>query len=347
MQQLFLDAPRQLSLLNEPIPKAGPGELVLKIQAAITCGTDLKTYRRGHPKFPMPTLMGHEFSGDVYEVGEGVTKFSKGQPIMIAPTTPCEREDCMCCKRGFGNLCNYTMETMMLGGFAEYIRVPAHIVPVNVFHKPENLDYWEASALEPLSCVVYGQQHLRMGEKDTVVIIGSGPIGLLYLMTSKLRKAKKIIVIGRREMRLKAARELGADVVIEDSNDPEQVLEKVLEATNGRGADVVVECTGQPKVWENSFKFVKRGGQVMLFGGCSSGTQINMPMKQIMQDGLSVQGVFHFTPDAVHEAAKILSSGKLNITRLITEKRGLSEYKDIFATLEKGDAIKIGIIPWE
>ncbi|MBQ7568040.1 alcohol dehydrogenase catalytic domain-containing protein [bacterium] len=323
------------------MPKANPGELIVRIEAALTCGTDLKTYRRGHPNWPTPTPFGHEFSGVVHEVGEGVTQFKVGQPVMIAPTAPCGK--CRHCQRGYGNLCDYTMETMMLGAYAEYIRVPEHIVPVNVFPKPDNLSYLESAALEPLSCVVYGDEQLTISEKDTVVIIGAGPIGLLYLMVTQLHHPKSIIMVGRRKMRLDTARSLGADVVIDCACT--DYFDEVMRLTQGRGADVVIECTGSPEVWEKSIDLACRGGQVMLFGGCRSGSEVHLPMDRVLRDGLTIKGAFHYTPSAAKHARDLLVEGRINVKPLITDTYSLEEYKTIFNRLDSGDVIKLGVDP--
>lgn len=341
MQQLVLLNPGSLALKTVDPPKAGPGEVVVKIRAALTCGTDLKTYRRGHPKFPLPTPFGHEFSGDIAEIGAGVTRFRKGQAIVVAPTAPCG--ECYHCLRGFGNLCDYTMRTMVLGAFAEYVRVPAHIVSQNMYPKPDALTYLEAAVLEPLSCVVYGGQMLPMDSRDTVVIIGAGPIGLLHLMFARLRGAGRIVMVGRRKLRLTAARSLGADVVIDETS--EDVLARVRKLTDGRGADVVVECTGHPQVWEQSIAMARRGGNVMLFGGCASGTTVQIPMDRMLQDGLTVKGVFHFTPDAVRESYRLLASRAMNVSSLITGIHPLSDFRKVFDTLNKGEAIKLALLP--
>ena len=341
MQQLVLLNPGSLALKTVEPPAAGPGEVVVQVRGALTCGTDLKTYRRGHPKFPMPTPFGHEFSGDIWEVGAGVTRFRKGQAVVVAPTAPCGT--CPHCLRGFGNLCDYTMRTMVLGAFAEYIRVPAHIVAQNMYAKPEGLSYLEAAVLEPLSCVVYGGQMLPLDSRDTVVIIGAGPIGLLHLMLTRLRGAGRIVMVGRRKLRLATARRLGADVVLDEGT--EDVLGRVRALTDGRGADVVIECTGDPKVWEKSIAMARRGGHVMLFGGCASGTRVQIPMDRMLMDGLTVKGVFHFTPAAVRESYELLSSGALKVSSLITGIHPLSEFRKVFEILNNGEAIKLGILP--
>lgn len=341
MQQLFLARPGQLELRHVDPPRAGPGEVVVKIRAALTCGTDLKTYRRGHPKLPMPTPFGHEFSGDVHEVGPGVRRFRKGQGVVLAPTAPCG--DCYHCRRGLGNLCDFTINNMVLGAFAEYVKVPAHIVAHNMYPKPEGLSYLEAAILEPLSCVVYGCMHLPMGPRDTVVIIGAGPIGLLFLMLARLRGVGRVIVAGRRSLRLKAARRLGADHIIDVHRT--SVEDEVRRLTAGRGADVVVECTGQPAVWEQAIGLAGSGGTVMLYGGCASGSRVNVPVDRLLLDGLTIKGVFHFTPEAVREAYRLLAGRALAVSTLITGIYPLTEFRRVFDTLSRGEAIKLALVP--
>lgn len=340
-QQLFLDRPGSLTLRTVEPPRPGPGEVVVQVRAALTCGTDLKFYRRGHPKFPMPSPFGHEFSGDVWEVGEGVTRFQKGQPVVVAPTAPCGR--CRHCRKGLGNLCDLTMKTIVLGAFAEYVRVPAHIVRQNMYPKPEGLSYLEAAVLEPLSCVVYGTNFLEMGPEDTVAIVGAGPIGLMHLMLARLRGAGRVIMAGRRSLRLRAARKLGADHILDVDRQP--LEEGLRRLTGGRGAEVVIECTGRPNVWEQSIALARRGGTVMLFGGCPSGSQVQVPLDRLLLDGLRVIGVFHFTPEAVHQAYRLLASRALRVSNLITGIHPLSDFRRVFDILSRGEAIKLALLP--
>jgi len=212
MLATLLLEPGRLELKDVEIPKAGPGEVVVRVRTALTCGTDLKTFRRGHPKIPMPTMFGHEFSGDIYQIGDGVTEFQVGDQVMSAPTAPCG--ECVYCTKGQDNLCSLSMETMINGAYAEYVRIPAHIVRNNMFKKPAHLSYGEAAMLEPLSCVVYGMDQVSIGGDDTVLVIGAGAIGLMHLMVAKALGAGRVIVAGRWENRLKVAKAMGADAVI-------------------------------------------------------------------------------------------------------------------------------------
>ncbi len=348
MRQLQLLEPGKVELKEVPIPKADPGEVVLKIRAALTCGTDLKTFKRGHPKFRLPMPFGHEFSGDIVEIGDGGVKdFKVGDPVMLAPTAPCGH--CYYCKRNLGNLCSYTMETMVHGGYAQYIKIPAHVAKINLFHKPIYLDYFEAAALEPLSCVVYGSSFIDVTPgRSNVLIIGAGPIGLMYIPIMKLLGAKRVVVLGRRPLRLHCAEQLGADTIIDQKLCPPELknTKSVLQkAFQGENCDVIIECTGQTSVWEESLALADDGAQVMLFGGCASGTTFSLPLADITKRKLTVKGAFHFTPEYVKKTYDLLCNRKINISPIITKKMALSQYDEMIKELVKGDNIKIGIEP--
>ena len=342
MRQLFLQAPNDLRMREIEDPKPGPGEVVVEVRGTTTCGTDLKTLRRGHPKFPMPTPFGHEFSGVITDIGEGVKGWNVGSEVMCAPTAPCG--NCAVCRRGLFNLCQTCMDGLILGAFAEKVRVPAHIVGKNLYSKPKELDFFEAALMEPLACAVYGQQQLPSLEGKSVAIIGAGPIGLLHQMLAGQQQPEQLLMIGRRATRLALAEQVGADVIIDSEQEP-NLVESVMARTRGRGVDVMIECTGQPEVWVDSVKATAPKGTTLLFGGCKGGTRVPLPFDLMWNRALTVLGVFHFTPGAVAEARKHLCSGQLPVKHLITEIRPMSDYLQIFEDLKRGKAVKYGIDP--
>lgn len=342
MRQLYLHQPNDLRLREAQDPIPGKGEVVVEVRGTTTCGTDLKTLRRGHPKFPMPTPFGHEFSGVISEVGAEVTKWKVGDHVMCAPTAPCGK--CSLCRRDLHNLCPTCMDGLILGAFAEKVRVPAHIVAQNMYHKPEHLDFFEAALMEPLACAVYGQQQLPSLTGRSVAIIGAGPIGLLHQMLALQQRPSELLMIGRRETRLALAREIGAHEVIDSAREPD-LVNAVMSRTNGVGADIVIECTGQPQVWIDSVRSTAKNGTTLLFGGCKSGTQVPLPFELMWRRALRVFGVFHFTPQAVAESRDHLCSGRLPVEHLITEVRPMSDFHQIFEDLKQGKAVKYGIDP--
>jgi L-iditol 2-dehydrogenase len=340
MKATILVEPGKIELQEVEMPKAGPGEVVVRVRSALTCGTDLKAFRRGHPKIPMPTRFGHEFSGDVWEVGEGVEGFKVGDQVMCVNSAPCG--ECEECRRGLENLCT-SPDMFSWGAFAEYMKVPARIVKHNMFKKPPGLSYSEAAMLEPLACVVYGLEQVRLKLEDTVLIIGAGPIGLLHVMVAKVLGAGKIIVSGRRRKRLKIARLIGADVVIDAAK--EDVHGRVMGETGGVGASLVVECTGQLKVWEESTRLVARGGTVILFGGLPKGTTASFDTARLHYDQITLKGVFHFTRSAVRSAYDLLASGRVRVKDLITGSYTLDDMKKVIDQLIDGNCIKIEVVP--
>ena len=322
-------------------PEAGPGEVIVEVEVALTCGTDLKTYRRGHPKFPFPYLMGHECSGIVHEVGEGVTRFAPGQAVMVAPTAPCLT--CRQCQRGFFNLCSSIMARMAHGAFAQFYRVPREVVEQNLFPRPDHVSPLRAAFLEPLACVVQGQGRVPLQASDTVVVMGCGTIGLLHVMLAKRRGAGRIIVTGRHTERLELARELGAtDLVDVDRQD---AVEAVRELTGGFGAELVIECVGRPEAWEDASAMACQGGFVLLFGGCPAGSRASFDTGRVHYDQLTLQGAFHFTPADVRQAYDYLCQGELPVERLISGSHSLEELPTIIDRLDRGQGIKYAILP--
>ena len=336
-----LISPGHLEMQEVEKPKAGPGEVVLKVEAALTCGTDLKAFRRGHPKMPMPTLFGHEFSGTVESVGSDVGRFNVGDQVMSVHSAPCNT--CFYCRKGQQNLCENVMDTKVLGAYAEYIKLPLHIVEQNAFIKPAGLSFTEAAMLEPLACVIYGLEKFPVGGDDTVVVIGAGPIGLLQVAALKGYGVKKVILAGRHRIRLDTGLSLGADTVIDVDRD--DLLKEVLAETGSRGADLVIESTGRADVWESTLSMVRKGGNVLLFGGCPDGSRACFDTTRLHYDEITLKGVFHFTPSAVKKTYEMLSDGKINVKPLITAEMPLKELPKAFEMLMAGKGIKYALIP--
>jgi L-iditol 2-dehydrogenase len=336
----LLVKPRLLKLQEIKTPEPSHGEILVKIKAGLTCGTDLKTFQRGHPMIPMPTVFGHEFSGIVEKAGKGVKTFRNGSEIMAVHSAPCDK--CYFCRKNIYNLCDNIMGTKVLGAFAEYILLPKHIVKHNVFIKPKKLSFTEAAFLEPLSCVIHSINSANIHSGETAVIIGAGAIGLLHLIVLK-KLGIKTIVIEKKKSRLKKARELKADIAI----NPDQVdaIEKTMNFTGSRGADIAFECTGIPEVWEMTINFVRKGGMVILFGGCTQGTKVSYDTGKIHYNELTLKGVFHYRPSDVTEAFKLLSGRKINVKQLVSREYSLRMLEKAFQKLSSGEGIKYAIIP--
>lgn len=338
MKACILLKPGKIKLSDIKNPEPSKGEVLVKVKSALTCGTDLKAFLRGHSLIPMPGVFGHEFSGIVEKVGKGVRKFKKGDEIMAAHTAPCLK--CKYCKQGLYNLCEKIMDTKMLGAFSEYIVLPEHIVRQNAFHKPKNLSFEEAAFLEPLACVVHSLNSLQIKKGNTALIIGSGPIGLLHLMLLK-KMGAIVVVTGLENDRLKLAGKLGAKAAVM----PDKLEKTIEKLTKNMKVDYVFECTGQPEVWQSSVNYARRGGTVILFGGCKSGTQVTYDAGRIHYDEMTLKGVFHFTPADVKNAYDLLKNRKINVSKLISGKIKLEDISQAFQKLSRGIGIKFAINP--
>lgn len=329
--------PRRIELQNEAARSAGDGAIVVRVRAALTDGTDLKTYRRGHPQMPLPTRFGHEFSGDVVAVGAGVTTFAPGDAVMCVHTAPCRA--CYWCAHGEEELCERLMPTMLLGAYADSIEVPRAIVEQNCFAKPPQLSYREAAFLEPVACVVHSIERLQ--PQSGVAIVGDGAFGLLHALLLRERGIEAILV-GRRPERLALARVYGFEPVNARAGDAN---EEIRALTQGRGADAVVECTGTQSAWEWAPSLVRRGGTVSLFGGLPTDTTVMFDAARLHYDELRVISPFHFTPRAVRAAYDLLCAKPFDLMPLVTHTYPLDEIADAFARLDAGEGMKACIEP--
>lgn len=338
MLQALLVRPGSIDIVEVPTPSPRAGELLVRVNAALTCGTDLKAYRRGHPVIPMPGPFGHEFSGTVTAAGKGVTAFREGDAIMAVHSAPCL--NCRYCRKGLHNLCEHIMARKVLGAYAEYVLLPKHIVKQNTFIKPKGLSFEEAALLEPLACVVHSVEPLSIKRGDTALVIGAGPIGLMHVALLKSRGAQ-VAVVDIHPSRLRTATTLGASLVLRKGKSP-----KAVEAlTKGIGFDHVFECTGLPEVWEEGVAYLRRGGTLTLFGGPPSGTRAAYDTHRLHYDELVLRGVFHFTPSDVALAYELLKSKKLNTGEFISGTYPLKRLGTALKRLANGRGIKYAILP--
>ncbi|MGE5892559.1 MAG: zinc-dependent alcohol dehydrogenase [bacterium] len=334
----YLVQPETIEIRDCPVPEPGAGEIVVRTKAALTCGTDLKAYLRGHALIPMPGPFGHEFSGVVHRAGKGVTRFRESDMIMSVHSAPCR--ECPSCKRGFFNLCDTIMHTKVLGAFSEYILLPNHVVEQNAYLKPGDLPFEEAAMLEPLACVVHPYAAMDFSGIETALILGAGPIGLLHLLFLRM-KGIHVIVADTNRRRLAFAIASGAA----SGALPADLKEKIREETSGTGVDLVVECTGQPDVWESTVRYIRRGGMVILFGGCKSDTRVSFDTHRLHYDEIRLTGSFHYTPADVHHAYTLLSEKRLSVSSLISGRVQLRDIRSAFELLRRGEGMKYAILP--
>jgi L-iditol 2-dehydrogenase len=339
MRVATLVEPRRIELREEPAPSAPAGGIVVRVRAALTDGTDLKTFRRGHPKMPMPTRFGHEFSGDVSDVGEGVTSFAPGDPVMCVHTAPCGK--CFWCHNAQEELCESVMPAMILGAYSDFIALPRRIVERNCFHKPDDVSYSEAAFLEPLACVVHSIAVLQAARGSTVAIVGNGGFGILHALLLA-RHGVDAVLFGRRPERLELARRLGLES-IDTRSVPIQAF--LLERTRGRGADAVIECTGTTEMWESAPSLVRRGGKVSFFAGLPADARVTFCAARLHYDEVQLIAPFHFTPRDVRAAFELIAAHALPLGSLVSHVYPLGQIATAFSKLDAGEGLKVLIEP--
>jgi len=340
MQATVFLAPGKLDFRQVAVPDIAADEILVKVRTALTCGTDVKTYKRGHLKYDPPTLFGHEFGGDIVAVGSQVRGFAVGMRVVAGNTAPCNA--CYFCKHGQPNLCDDLI--VNLGAFAEYIRIPARIVAQNLFTIPADMSYRAAALTEPLACVIHGQDLVNIQMGDTVAIVGAGgPIGLMHLQVARHSGATQLIAIDINDARLAVAQRCGATRIVNSTR--ENALAIVRELTVGRGADVVIESAGALPAWQLALDLVRKGGRVLWFGGLPSGTKIELDTTRVHYDEISIFGGYHLTPLTAHKAFDLLRAGIVDAATLITDERPLARLEEALQMMADGRAVKIAIVP--
>jgi L-iditol 2-dehydrogenase len=341
MLAAFLPRPGELVLRETGVPRPSPGEVLVQVEAALTCGTDLKMYRRGHAHLPTPTPFGHELAGRVAAVGAGVTRFTTGDAIACVPTAPCG--SCRLCSAGRENLCAAATGRMVFGAFAEYVLLPGHIVARHLFPRPPALDAAAAAALEPLACVVHGASRVEWSSVRHAVIVGDGAIALLFARVAVLRGVPRVLVVGRHASRLRVADGFGAQGMLARTDAEAQA--RVREYTGDAGADLVIECVGTPEAWRLSSDLTGAAGTVLLFGGCAPDAQATFDAYHMHYDEVTHTAAFHYTPRAVSAALRLLADGDVDAAPLITHRLPLTRLHEALELAMDRTAIKVAVLP--
>ena len=338
--------PGKLRAEEVAIPEPGPGELVVKNFVSLTCGTDVKMYKRGHLLIKPPQIIGHEFAGTVSAVGSGVANFSVGMKVVAANSAPCNK--CFYCRVHQPNLCEHLNDCLIgftwPGTYAEYVTIPEHIVRQNTFGVPDGVKLENVASLEPLACVVHGWDLVSgVSSGGTALIIGGGPIGLLHAQLARLHGARQVVLCDVVSDRLKEAENVGVDATVNSAS--EDLASRVRALTEGRGADIVVEAVGRRETWESAAGLCRKGGTVLLFGGCPSGTSTSFDAERIHYGELHIQGSFHHTPAAVERAFRLIVSGQVSIGPLISHEMPLERAEEALQLMGNGKSLKIALRP--
>ena len=327
MKAAVLYGKEDLRVERLPVPLPAEGEIVVRVQATLTCGTDLKVYRRGyHAKMLQPPIpFGHELAGHVATVGAGVTAFQEGDHVVALNSAPCGL--CFFCRLGQENICDDLLFNN--GAYAEYIRIPARIVTKNTLHVPETVSLEHAAMTEPLACVMHGMDETGVQAGDQIVVIGAGPIGLMFIHLAHLMGADVIAVV-RRESQAQTAKALGARQVVVASETNETVAAVRKLTRDKRGADAVIEAVAKPQTWQWAVDMARKGGVVNFFGGCAAGTKVELDTNQLHYNNLTLRASFHHTPSACRRAFEWIASGKFDAASFLTGRAKLDQVVDVF-----------------
>lgn len=330
------------------VPTIREDELLIKVRAASICGTDLKIQRIGHFKIPDPAnvVLGHEVSGEIVQVGAYVSGWKVSQRVAVVPNIGCQK--CEMCRRGYNNMCpDYEAFGISIdGGFEEYMRVPAIALSGgNIVAVPDGMSWEEAAVVEPLSCCFNAWKGLEVTPEDTVLVIGPGPIGACFVQLAKSYGAKQIIMVGRRESRLREAERFGADILIDSSK--VDVLTEVMRITKGRGVDVVVTAASTPDLQPLSIQCLARHGRVNFFGGLKKGTLVELDTNRIHYWGLKVLGTTGSSVEDYDRSMRYVADGQVNVKDIISHRFALSEVNAAFDFARLGEGMKTVILPGE
>lgn len=346
MRVATFHAPGDIRLEDVDEPTVSVGEVKIRVRNCSTCGTDVKISRSGHPNMTPPQVMGHEIAGEIVAVGEGVEGWAQGDRVQVIAAIP--DGTCEDCLAGRETVCPHqlSMGYQFPGGFAQYMIVPREVLRVDGLNRiPDGLGFAEASLAEPLACVLNGQEIARVGEGDTVVVVGSGPIGCLHVRLARSRGAARIILIDLNAERLaQAAALVRPDLTIVSSEtDP---VAAVLEATGGRGADVVITAAASGTAQEQGLRMLARRGRLSLFGGLAKDApNITVDANLVHYRELSIVGVNGSSPAHNKQALELIASGAVPVSDLITHRLGLEDVLEALEIVARGEAIKVTIEP--
>jgi L-iditol 2-dehydrogenase len=330
---------RDVRLEEMPTPQIGPGELLVKVMASGICGSDVMEWYRIKKA---PLVLGHEITGEIVEVGEGVERYKVGNRVFVSHHIPCNT--CYYCLNGQHTVCE-TLHTTNYdpGGFAEYLRVPRLNVDRGVFLLPDEVSYEEGAFIEPLACVVRGQRVARLQPGQTVLVLGSGISGLLHIALACALGAGRIVATDINEYRLKAAQRFGADIVIHAQED---VSARLRQANEGRLADLVIVCTGAFPAFLHALQSVDRGGTVLFFAPTEPGVELPVPVNDFWRNSITLMPSYGNSPLDAVVAIELIRARRVPVGKMITHRLSLAETGLGFRLVaEAGESIKVIIEP--
>jgi L-iditol 2-dehydrogenase len=371
VRALVCTGPGTPSLVEVPVPEPGPGEVLVRVRAALTCGTDLKIARRGHPKFPFPLTLGHEWAGVVERTGAGAP-FEPGARVTAAVTAPCGA--CAACREGRENHCETAFDRPLFGAFADFILVPERLAQRALRRIPAGMADETAALLDPLASAVRALKRVPDTRAGDVLVVGTGPIAamLFFLLRGRTEArereqtrgaARRIVVAGRRPERLAffernmaevariepSSRDGGADalspVLTFKENPP---LPSRIDNPKQKGArrfSLVIDTTGDPGVIGALPALAADGGAVLLFAGLPAGASVALDAHAVHYREVSIVGSFHYASREADEALALLERGAVPAVEIVSARRPLAEWQAAFDLARAGTALKVAVVP--
>jgi L-iditol 2-dehydrogenase len=338
MKAARYQGPRRMAVENLPEPLCGDGEVLLEMKACGICGTDVKTYVRGHPLIPPGSVLGHEVAGVIVESRH--PDFKPGDRVVAAPYAPCLT--CSMCRRHLFSLCENLFESSIEpGGFAEFVRVRKRVADQALIKLPAHLDYMTASLAEPLGCCFHGLEALDLQAGQSLLILGDGPMGLLQAALGKTLGASPVFLSGITPHRLDFAHQF-ADVVVDVSK---QELAETLKKHGSDGPEKIIVSVGSVEVVQDALQLVAKGGTVNIFAGMPKDAVLTLPMNRIHYDEIRVVGTFGFCPQHFRQAVDILGRRHTDLAGIFTHTVTLEEIEAALQAASRYEGIKGVVIP--
>ena len=343
MTAAILVGPESIKIEEVSIPLPKDGELLISVEAATTCGTDVKVFRNGgHEKMlEVPTLFGHEMSGRVIAIGRGVRGFFEGDSVIVVNSSPCLK--CDYCRINRENLCRDLH--YFNGAYAEYALIPERFVLHSTYKIPRKLSFPRAALTEPLACVLHGIdacELTRYEEGTEIIVYGAGPIGLLFVAVLA-NLGFSVVLADPNGPRLDVGKAMGAKKIVQIQRNGGQAEAVKSMSINKEGMWVAIDATGQPEVWKDAVSTVKPGGMVNLFGGCNPGTEVNLAANLLHYSEITIKGVYHHRPDTVRRAFRLLSNKDFPADFLLSDRMPIKHTEKALRAMMAKKALKVVI----
>lgn len=346
MKAALYSGPKDLKVVEVETPKPKDGEILIRVHACATCGTDAKIYNHGHPRLQPPQIIGHEIAGEIVELGSGVTGHKLGDRVQVIAAIPCG--NCWACAAGKMQICinQLSMGYQFAGGFAEYMIIPNEVVRVNGVNPiPDKLSYDEAAAAEPLACALNAQELINVGPGDVVLVMGAGPIGCMHVRLARALGAVHVTLADINSHRLKlSADAVKPDAVIDMSQvDIEEAVKTMIPAP---GPNVIITAAPAGVAQEQAVRMIRPGGRISFFGGLPKDKpMVNIDSNLVHYKELILAGANGSTPEHNRRALELMASGKVNVSDLLTHRVSLDDVKQAIDLVLGGDAIKVVVKP--